>query len=74
MKTWKRFLIFFALVGVVALFGAACGNDDSASKIDVIDAHDDGHAHATDDAHKKPKRLTWLTRRTSSQPRIGTPW
>ncbi len=52
MKSWKRFLIFIALVGVVALLGAACGNGDSASK---IDANDGGHAHAADgeDVHLK---------------------
>ncbi len=52
MKTWKRFLIFIALVGVVALLGAACGDGDSASK---IDANDDGHAHAGDELDAHPK-------------------
>ncbi len=48
MHTWKRFLIFIALVGVAAILGAACGDGDSASK---IDANDDGHAHAADEEH-----------------------
>ena len=50
IKTWKRFLVFIALVGVVALLGAACGDGDSADKVNT---NDDGHTHATDavDAH-----------------------
>lgn len=50
MKTWKRYLIFIALVGVVTLLGAACGDGDSADDTHVEDA---GHTHAADelDAH-----------------------
>ena len=50
IKTWKRFLVFIALVGVVALLGASCGDGDSADKVNT---NDDGHTHATDavDAH-----------------------
>ena len=50
IKTWKRFLVFIALVGVVALLGAACGDGDSTDKINT---NDDRHTHATDtlDAH-----------------------
>jgi uncharacterized cupredoxin-like copper-binding protein len=42
MKAWRKFMILVALLGVVALLGAACGDDESsdiASTSDGLDAH-----------------------------------
>ena len=48
MKAWKRFLMLFGLIAVVALLGAACGDGDSVDSSDTVDELD---AHAVEGAY-----------------------
>lgn len=48
MKAWRKFMIFVVLVGVFALLGAACGDDESA---DVTSTSDGLDAHAVEGAY-----------------------
>ena len=59
MKVWKRFLILAALVGLLALLDAACGDGDS---VENAVSDDDGHEHAAVDVHGEAQAVaTYVT-------------